>query len=270
MTMKAEQQEVLIECKNLDLVYGTGEDSVQALENIDLEIRRGEFVCVLGPSGCGKSTLLKTIAGYIEPTKGQCLMQGEPIEGPDWHRGVVFQSSTLYPWMSVKDNVEFGPRMRGVPEKEIKKRRKYFLEEVNLAGIGEKATFELSGGMKQRVALARVLANNPQVILMDEPFGALDALTRNDMQKLVHNIWKENNNTIFFITHDVDEALALATRIVVLSKSPGKIIEEFNVNFTDTLFDEKTKFADDSERVEYEDEYFKVKNKILDIIHNQI
>ncbi|MBM7555182.1 ATP-binding cassette domain-containing protein [Halanaerobacter jeridensis] len=264
------QEEVLIETKNLDKIYGTGEDSVLALKDINLEIRRGEFVCVLGPSGCGKSTLLKTIAGYIEATNGQCLMQGEEIEGPDWHRGVVFQSSTLYPWMSVKDNVEFGPRMRNLPEDEIKEIQEYFLEEVNLSGFGDKATFELSGGMKQRVALARVLANNPQVILMDEPFGALDALTRNDMQKLIHNIWKENNSTIFFITHDVDEALSLATRVVVMSKRPGRIIREFNVDFTDTLFDENTKFDDSSQRVEYEDEYFKVKNEILDIINNQV
>ncbi|MFO7819511.1 MAG: ABC transporter ATP-binding protein [Halanaerobacter sp.] len=265
-----EEEEVLIECNNLKLVYGSGDDSVLALEDIDLEIRRGEFVCVLGPSGCGKSTLLKTIAGYLEPTEGSCLMQGEKIEGPDWHRGVVFQSSTLYPWMSVKDNVEFGPRMRNVPEDEIKKRREYFLEEVNLSGFGDKATFELSGGMKQRVALARVLANNPEMILMDEPFGALDALTRNDMQKLIHNIWKENNSTILFITHDVDEALSLATRVIVMSKRPGRIIDEFNVDFSHTLFDEKEKVDDDEKRIEYEDEYFKVKNEILDIIHRQI
>src|SRR6056297_921342 len=140
-----ETPEVLIEIKNLKSVYGTEEDSILAIEDINLEIRRGEFLCVLGPSGCGKSTLLKTIAGYIPPTSGQCLMQGEPIEGPDWHRGVVFQSSTLYPWMSVKDNVEFGPKMRGLPKEKIKKIREYFLDEVNLSGVCDQYTFELSG-----------------------------------------------------------------------------------------------------------------------------
>lgn len=258
------KDEVLIEINNLRSVYGKGEDSIVALENIDLEIRKGEFVVVLGPSGCGKSTLLKTIAGYIKPSSGKCLMQGEKIKGPDWHRGVVFQSSTLYPWMSVKDNVEFGPKMRELPKEEIKRIREYFLEQVNLTGFGDKATFELSGGMKQRVALARVLANYPQVILMDEPFGALDALTRNNMQRLVRKIWKENNSTIFFITHDVDEALALATRIIVMSKRPGKILKEFEVDFTHTLFDK------DDKKIEQEDKYFKIKDEILDIINSQL
>lgn len=259
-----EKQEVLIEINNLRTVYGEEDESVLALDDINLEIRRGEFLCVLGPSGCGKSTLLKTIAGYIPPTSGECLMQGEPIEGPDWHRGVVFQSSTLYPWMTVNENVEFGPKMRGLPKEEIKKIRKYFLEEVNLSGFGDKPTFELSGGMKQRVALARVLANYPQVILMDEPFGALDALTRTNMQNLLRNIWMENNSTIFFITHDVDEALALGTRIVVMSSRPGRLLEEFNVNFTHTLF------ADKERKIKYEDEYFKVKDEIMEIINRQI
>lgn len=258
------KQEVLIEIKNLKLAYGTQSDSILALENINLEIRRGEFLCVLGPSGCGKSTLLKTIAGYIKPTSGSCSMQGKPIEGPDWHRGVVFQSPTLYPWMSVKDNVEFGPKMRGLPANEIKKIRNYFLKQVQLTGFADKRTFELSGGMKQRVALARVLVNYPQVILMDEPFGALDALTRSNMQTLIRNIWKEDNSTIFFITHDVDEALSLGTRIIVLSKRPGKILKEFNVDFTHQILNSNSK------DVIYKEEYFNVKNEILDLINSQI
>ena len=264
MASEEKQEEILIEINNLKSVYGTEEDSILALENVNLEIKRGEFLCVLGPSGCGKSTLLETIAGYIQPSGGECLFQGKPIKGPDWHRGVVFQSSTLYPWMTVKNNVEFGPKMRGLPKKEIEEIREYFLDEVNLTGFGDKATFELSGGMKQRVALARVLANYPHLIFMDEPFGALDALTRNNMQKLIRHIWKENNSTIFFITHDVDEALVLASRIVVMSSRPGTIIEEFDVDFTHTLFD------NESRKVEYEDKYFKVKDKILDLINSQI
>ncbi|WP_026896234.1 ABC transporter ATP-binding protein [Clostridiisalibacter paucivorans] len=258
------EQEILMEIQNLKSVYGTNGDSILALDNINLKIKRGEFLCVLGPSGCGKSTLLKTLAGYIKPTSGVCLMQGEPITGPDWHRGVVFQSPTLYPWMNVKDNVEFGPKMRGLPPKEIEEIRNHFLEQVKLTGFSEKATFELSGGMKQRVALARVLANYPQVILMDEPFGALDALTRVNMQSLIRYIWRENNSTILLITHDIDEALLLATRIVIMSKRPGKILKEFNVDFTHTIFE------DESKHIIYNEEYYKVKNEILDIINSQI
>ncbi len=258
------QSESLITVENMSLEYGKDNSYTLALKDINLEINKGEFICVLGPSGCGKSSLLKTIAGYVKPSSGTVKMQGEIIEGPDWHRGVVFQSPTLYPWMSVKDNVEFGPKMRNLPNDEIKNIRKYFLEEVNLSGLENKATFELSGGMKQRVALARVLANYPQVILMDEPFGALDALTRDNMQNLIRDIWEENNSTIFFITHDVDEALSLATRIVIMSTCPGEIIKEFNVDFTHKIFKEKSKDA------MYTDQYFEIKHEILDLIHSQI
>lgn len=259
-----ENGEILIAVKDLTLKYGAGKNSILALENIDLTINRSDFLCVLGPSGCGKSTLLKVIAGYVQPTGGSCLMQGEPIEGPDRHRGVVFQSSTLYPWMSVKENVEFGPRMRGLPEEEINEIRSHFLEQVNLSGSEEQYTFELSGGMKQRVALARVLANNPQVILMDEPFGALDALTRGKMQTLIRKVWKENNTTIFFITHDVNEALALGTKIVVLSQRPAKVLQKFDVDFTNEIY------KSGSRDVMYNDEYVKIKKEILDLIYGQI
>nr|WP_201750558.1 ABC transporter ATP-binding protein [Senegalia massiliensis] len=257
------EQEVLIDIQNLTVEYGKKKNTILAIEDINLEIRRGEFICILGPSGCGKSTLLKTIAGYLNPTSGRCLMQGQPINGPDWHRGVVFQSPTLYPWMSIKDNVEFGPRMRGLPEKEIVEIREHFLKQVKLEGFEDKPTFELSGGMKQRVALARVLANYPQVILMDEPLGALDAFTRANMQKLIRGIWKENNSTIFLITHDIDEALALGTRIEVMSKRPGKILREFNVEFTNTIYKE------DSDHIMYSEKYFQTKKEILDIINSQ-
>lgn len=257
------EQDLLIDIQDLQIRYGDKSDSILAVDKINLKIRKGEFLCLLGPSGCGKSTLLKTIAGYIKPTKGNCFMQGKPIDGPDWNRGVIFQSPTLYPWMSVKDNVEFGPKMRHLPPTEIKKIRRFFLEQVQLSGFGDKATFELSGGMKQRVALARVLANNPQVILMDEPFGALDALTRDNMQTLIRNIWEENNSTIFFITHDIDEALLLGTRIVVMSRRPGKIIREFKINFTGQIYNENSK------ELIYTMKYINIKNEILALINNQ-
>ncbi len=260
----ATQQEILLEIKNLKKEYRSKEETVVAIENLDLEIRRGEFLCVLGPSGCGKSTLLKILAGYQEPTSGMATMEGDPIQGPDWHRGVVFQSPTLYPWMSVRENVEFGPRMRNLSEEEIEEIRTHFLEQVKLTSFKDSSTFELSGGMKQRVALARALANYPQVILMDEPFGALDALTRANMQTLTRDIWKENNSTFFLITHDIDEALMMGTRIVVMSKRPGRIIKEFSTDFTHTIHEERTN------HVIYSEDYFELKQEILSMINSQI
>lgn len=255
--------DILINIKDVELVYGTKINPIQALNNINLEIKKGEFICLLGPSGCGKSTLLKIIAGFLPATRGTCTMKGEPITGPDWHRGVVFQSPTLYPWMSVKENVEFGPRMRGLPEGEIEEIRLHFLEQVNLKGMENKSTFELSGGMKQRVALARVLANYPEVILMDEPFGALDALTRSNMQGLIRDIWKKNDSTVFLITHDIEEALSLGTRVIVMSKRPGTILKEFNINFTNKIAEAK------NDRIKYTDEYLNLKDEMLELINSQ-
>ncbi|MFZ7131566.1 MAG: ABC transporter ATP-binding protein [Eubacteriales bacterium] len=255
---------ILIDIQNVSLEYGTIKNPVLALDNINLEIKKGEFLCILGPSGCGKSTLLNIIAGYLKPTKGICLMQGKSIIGPDWHRGVVFQSPTLYPWMSVNDNVDFGPKMRGLSKEEIEQIRCHFLQQVNLSGVGDKAVFELSGGMKQRVALARALANYPEVILMDEPFGALDALTRGNMQTLIRDIWVKNKSTFFLITHDIDEAISLGTRVIVMSKSPGKILKEFNIDFTHKIL----KYS--SSRIQCEEKYILIKEEILNIINQQI
>lgn len=262
--MKQKKDDILIDIKNLNLKYDGKQDTTVALEDIDLKIKQGEFVCLLGPSGCGKSTLLKVIAGYIMPTSGSNLMEGEPIVGPDWHRGVVFQAPTLYPWLNVKDNVAFGPKMKGLSSREIDEISSHFLEEVELSESSNKRTFELSGGMKQRVALARVLANYPKMILMDEPLGALDALTRSKMQSLIRNIWRDNNSTVLFITHDVDEALSLGTRVLVMSKQPGRILKEFNVDFTDKISEEN------SDRVMYSEEFFDLKKEILEIINSQI
>lgn len=256
--------EPIIEVENLMISYGEDQDSILAIEDVSLTINKGEFLCVLGPSGCGKSTLLKAMAGYIMPTEGFCKMEGAEIAGPDWHRGVVFQSPTLYPWMSVEDNVEFGPKMRGLEKDEIQEIKSHFLQQVKLEGFEKKYTFELSGGMKQRVALARVLANYPQVILMDEPLGALDALTRTNMQSLIRDIWKENNITIVFITHDIDEALTLGTKIAIMSKRPGKILKEFDTSFTRTISKEASK------DIMYTDEYLRLKKEVLSLINSQI
>jgi len=254
-------QTPLLELNNISMRYGEGKESLLALDGIDLNIAAHEFVCVLGPSGCGKSTLLKIIAGYEDPTEGEAKFQGKPIKGPDWHRGVVFQSPTLYPWLSVKDNVSFGPKVRGLNKKETDQISNQFLDQIDLLKDKDKAIFELSGGMRQRVALARVLANRPEMILMDEPLGALDALTRLNMQKLIRDLWIENKNTVLMITHDVDEALSLGTHVIVMSKQPGKILKTYDLDYTYQALEAK------SHRVKIDDEYLRIKNDILDLIN---
>ena len=183
----AGEGEELVRLEQISLTYNS-DNSVEALSEIDLTINEGEFVCVLGPSGCGKSTLLKIIAGFIKPTQGKSLMSGQEITGPDWHRGVIFQQPQLYPWLSVEDNVQFGLKMRKIPEPKRREIARTFLEKVGLLEFRKHKPYELSGGMKQRVAIARVLANDSKALLMDEPFGALDALTREQMQSLLRNI----------------------------------------------------------------------------------
>ncbi|WP_035618177.1 ABC transporter ATP-binding protein [Lacticigenium naphthae] len=250
----------LVKIEDVSMEYGEGSQRTVALDKINLTVNKGEFICVLGPSGCGKSTLLEIIAGYQFPTKGKAFFQGKPIKGPDWHKGVVFQSPTLYPWLSVEENVAFGPKMRGLDSKEIKEKTENFLRQIDLSSEGDKNVFDLSGGMKQRVALARVLANEPEMVLMDEPLGALDALTRLNMQGLIRTLWKENKNTVLMITHDVDEALALGTKVVVMSKQPGTILKEINVDYTYTAF------QSDTHRIEMDEKYLKTKEEILGLI----
>ena len=240
----------------------TGDNGeVEALHDINMDIKDREFICMLGSSGCGKSTLLNIIAGFLKPTEGNAKMDNKTINGADWHRGVVFQSSTLYPWLNIKDNISFGLKMRGFNRMEMDKLTKEFIELVGLGGFENSRPYELSGGMKQRASLARVLVNKPRVILMDEPFGALDALTRQNMQCLIRKIWLKTKNTVFMITHDVDEALTLATKVIVMSKRPGTIISEFKTDFTYSIMDEN------HERTRYTPEYMEVREKILDIIN---
>jgi NitT/TauT family transport system ATP-binding protein len=195
---------------------------VVALENVSLAIRPSEFVCLLGPSGCGKSTLLNMIAGFEKPTRGEILVGGVPIRGPGTNRTVIFQDvqRSLFPWLTVRDNVEFGLRMRGVPTSERRAVSARHLELVGLQEQAEQMPFELSGGMKQRVQLARALANDPEILLMDEPFGSLDAQTRAMLQVELEAIWEGTRKTVVFVTHDIQEAIRLADRIVVMSAGP--------------------------------------------------
>lgn len=197
---------------------------IHALADTTLQIPAGQFLCVVGPSGCGKTTLLKAIAGFLTPTSGEVRAGGRPVTRPDADRGVVFQQPNLYPWLSVRKNVELGPRFRQVPAAERRSRAGEALRLVGLDRFGDQKPYELSGGMQQRAQIARVLANDPSVILMDEPFGALDAITRRRLQSELLSIARREGKTIFFITHSVDEAVFLGDRVIVMSARPGRIV----------------------------------------------
>ena len=194
-----------------------------ALQHTDFDVDENDFVTILGPSGCGKSTLLRIIAGLDHPTSGEVLLDGTRIAGPGPDRGMVFQSYTLFPWLTVRENVCFGLRERGVPRAEQDGIARDFIERVGLAGFERHYPKQLSGGMQQRTALARALANDPRVLLMDEPFGALDHQTRELMQELLLGIWEAQHKTVLFVTHDIDEAVFMANRVVVMSARPGRI-----------------------------------------------
>lgn len=196
-----------------------------ALNGINMDILDNEFVCVVGPSGCGKSTLLNIIAGLMEPTSGNVFVDGKKVQGTGVERGVVFQQYALFPWLTVKKNVEFGLRLKNLPEDEIEEIAMKYIRMVDLEKFTNAYPKELSGGMKQRVAIARAYAVNPEVLLMDEPFGALDAQTRTQLQSELLKTWQEERKTCFFITHDVEEAIILAQRVVIMSARPGRIKE---------------------------------------------
>ena len=210
-----------------------GGGSVQALKDVSLDLKEGELLSVLGPSGCGKTTLLNIVAGFLAPTEGVMTLNGHEIRGPDAERGMVFQQGALFEWMSVRENVGFGPSMKGMPKNDKSEIVNRLLDVVGLQDFKEKAVYELSGGMQQRVALARCLANDPDVILMDEPLGALDALTREKMQSLVLKLWKETGKTIILITHSVEEALLLGERLIVMAPRPGRIHKEYRLPFAE-------------------------------------
>jgi taurine transport system ATP-binding protein len=207
--------------------------AVQALEDVSIDLQKGELLSVLGPSGCGKTTLLNILAGFLSPTSGKIMLNGHAVTGPAPERGMVFQQGALFEWMSVRRNVDFGPRMKGMAKAERDQITDHLMETVGLQDFKDKAVYELSGGMQQRVALARCLANDPDVILMDEPLGALDALTREKMQGLVLKLWKETGKTVVLITHSVEEALLLGERLIVMAPRPGRIQKEYTLPFAE-------------------------------------
>lgn len=219
-----------IEVKNVSITFGKGKSAYRATETTDITIEAGEFVCILGPSGCGKSTLLNAIAGYVEPSTGAVLVDGKEVRKPGPDRGMVFQQYSLLPWKTVYENVAFGPRMAGHSRTESGSTANTFLELVGLKKFGDRYPAELSGGMQQRVGIARALANYPSVLLMDEPFGALDAQTRLMMQESLLDIWRKFGTTVVFVTHDVDEAVFLADRVLIMSAAPGRIIEDVRID----------------------------------------
>ncbi|HCY64280.1 MAG TPA: sulfonate ABC transporter ATP-binding protein [Oxalobacteraceae bacterium] len=220
-----------IDIDSLRIRLGTGSQAFDTLQDVSISAAPGEFICILGPSGCGKSTLLGALAGHLRPSQGTIRVDGQPVSGPHPERGLVFQHHTLFPWKKVVENVAFGLKMKGIPRRQRLQQARELLKLVGLEGFENVYPAQLSGGMQQRVEIARVLINHPRVMLMDEPFAALDAQTRLKMQELLLEVWARVRTTIIFITHDIDEALFLADRILVMSPRPGRIIDEIPLEF---------------------------------------
>jgi len=213
----------MLDIQRVSKRFQVGGDVIEALSPVDLAIARGDFICLIGASGCGKSTLLRIIAGFETASTGKVLAAGKPVTGPGPDRGMVFQDYALFPWMTVRQNIGFGPRQRGLARSEVHDIAERYAAMVGLSRFADRYPHQLSGGMKQRIAIARCLANEADVLLMDEPFGALDALTRTKLQEELLEIWQRTRTTIIFVTHSVEEAVLLADRVVVMSASPGRI-----------------------------------------------
>lgn len=237
-----------------------GGTSVHALEDVSFELEHGEMLAVLGPSGCGKTTLLNIVAGFLTPTAGQVRLNDVPITGPSSERGMVFQQGALFEWLTVSENIGFGPKMMGKPKSEIDLLVEQLLDTVGLQNFGDTAIYSLSGGMQQRVALARCLANDPKLILMDEPLGALDALTREKMQGLLLRLWNETQKTIILITHSVEEALFLGAKLFVMAPRPGRVVK------TDTLPFPKRGLTESPREIKASPEFIEKREEILSMI----
>ena len=219
----------ILDLRNVGKVYELNDQRIEALRDANLVVEKGEFVCLIGASGCGKSTLLRIVAGFEPPSSGEALMWDKPVSGPAPDRGMVFQDYGLFPWLSVRQNIGFGPASRGLPKAELRALVDRFVDMVGLTRFADAYPHQLSGGMKQRVAIARVLANDAEMVLMDEPFGALDAMTRERLQDELLDIWQRTKLTVLFVTHSIEEAIFLADRVVVMEPGPGRIASEHRI-----------------------------------------
>lgn len=228
--MAGKEGNIKVSIQGIKKIYKTRTGENIALNGVDFDIKENEFICVIGPSGCGKSTLLNIIAGLLEPTSGEVYVDGNKVQGTGTDRGVVFQQYALFPWLTVRKNVEFGLKLKGMDKEQRKTIVDKYLKMVELEKFADAYPKELSGGMKQRVAIARAYTMNPSVLLMDEPFGALDAQTRTQLQTELLKTWEEEHKTCFFVTHDIEEAIVLATRVVIMSARPGRIKEVVDID----------------------------------------
>jgi taurine transport system ATP-binding protein len=238
--------------------------SVTALEGIHLEFEPEEFVVALGASGCGKTTLLNVMAGFLPPTSGAILLHDSPVTGPGRDRGVVFQKHALFPWLNVLENTAFGLKLQGVGGKDRIAVAEENLNLVGLSEFGSHPIYQLSGGMQQRVGLARALTTNPDILLMDEPLGALDAFTRENMQELILQVWRRTKKVVFFITHSVEEALFMATRLIVMSPRPGRITHEYKLDFCQRYFE-----LGDARKIKSDPDFIKIREEVLSIIYGE-
>jgi NitT/TauT family transport system ATP-binding protein len=250
-----------IHVRGVSRTFAAAGRETPALVDVDLEVAEREFVCLLGPSGCGKSTLLNIVAGFLRPSAGDVLVDGRPVDGPGSDRGVVFQEYVLFPWLTVAGNVEFGLRLKPTSVAERRTTVARYLDLVGLRAHAEKYPVQLSGGMKQRVAIARALANNPEIILMDEPFGALDAQTREVLQDELGRIQRVEHKTVLFVTHSIREAVYLADRVVVMTSAPGRIKQVFPIKLPDV----RDRFA--PEFTHYESEITRVVKEEVAKVH---
>lgn len=253
-----------LELKKVSVEYIIkNEQSVLALDDINLTMKNNDFVVAIGESGCGKTTLLNLIAGFILPSSGELLLDGQPITRPDSDRGVVFQKHALMPWLNVLENTVLGLKFRKVPLAERTKIGLKILDLVGLKDFAYKKIYELSGGMQQRVGIARAVSSDPKILLMDEPLGALDQFTRESAQELILQVWKKTKKLIFFITHSVEEALFMATRLLVLTPRPGKIVEDISLDFCHRYLESK-----DARKIKSSADFIKAREKILNLIIN--